>query len=99
MKFKRRQGLEPDCDNCENSNKVNLLPENNIVDYIMFWYGATFVDGMGGISLVSIKEALVLENIENKQLITKKLIVYLRAGLDTQTEETNDGGEESKVNT
>ena len=58
----------------------------------MYWYGPTFVDGMGGISLVSIKEALVLENIEDKQLIAKKLIVYLRAGLDSQVEETNDGG-------
>lgn len=58
----------------------------------MYWYGSAFVDGMGGINLVSIKEALVLENIEDKQLIAKKLIVYLRAGLDSQVEETNDGG-------
>lgn len=65
----------------------------------MYWYGATFVDGMGGISMSSIKEALVLENVVNKQLITKKLIVYLRAGLDTQNEETSDGGQRSDIKT
>ena len=58
----------------------------------MYWYGATFIDGMGGISLLSIKEALVLEGIEDKQLIAKKLIVYLKAGLDAQYEEIKDGG-------
>ena len=58
----------------------------------MYWYGSAFVDGMGGINIASIKEALVLENVEDKQLITKKLIIYLKAGLEAQTEETNDGG-------
>ena len=58
----------------------------------MYWYGSTFVDGMGGINMLSIKEALVLENVEDKQLITKKLIIYFKAGLEAQTEETNDGG-------
>lgn len=65
----------------------------------MYWYGSAFVDGMGGISLPSIKEALILEGIEDKQLITKKLIVYLKAGLDAQHEEIKDGGERSNIKT
>ena len=65
----------------------------------MYWYGPTFINGMGGISLLSIKEALLLENIEDKQLITKKLIVYLKAGLDAQYEEIKDGGERSNTKT
>lgn len=87
-KHRRRQGLEPDCKKCD---RVKLLPENEIVDYIIYWYGATFIDGMGGINLSSIKEALVLENIRDKQLITKKVIIYLKAGLEVQNEETDDG--------
>ena len=95
-KHKRRQGLEPDCKNCD---RVKLLPENEIVDYIMYWYGATFVDGMGGISLTSINKALVLENIVDKQLIAKKVIVYLKAGLDVQNEEISDGGQNPNIKT
>lgn len=81
--------MEPDCKNCE--IKVDLLPENEIVDYIMYWYGSTFIDGMGGINMSSIKEALVLEDIKDKQLITKKLIIYLKAALAAQNEEISDG--------
>ena len=51
----------------------------------MTWYGSTFTDGMGSISVSGIKYALELEGIENKELVAKKLIAYLRTALDTQS--------------
>ena len=48
-------------------------------------YGSTFVDGMGSINMLSIRQALLLEDIEDKTFITKKLIVYLRMALDTRS--------------
>ena len=87
--FKRRQGLEPDCSKC---NRPELLPENNIIDYLIGNYGRMLTTGDGGISADAIRLVLEIEEIENKTLITQKIIVYLRTVLEIQFKEISDGG-------
>lgn len=87
----RRLNKEAPCDECK---IVRMLPENNVIDYIMCWYGSTFTNGMGGINSTSIKEAIESESeiIKDETLINKKLIIYMRAAIDAQNKEHIDGG-------
>lgn len=50
----------------------------------MFNYSGILVDGNGGISAGGIKLVLDVEEIEDRPLITKKLITYLETVLSTQ---------------
>lgn len=87
MEFKRRQGLKPDCKKC----RVELLPENNVIDYLMYKYGGIMIDGMGSISAEGIRLAVEIEDIEDRALVTYKLVTYLRAALDSQNKEHTNG--------
>ena len=95
IEFKRRQGLKPDCTECK-KDKIDLLPENNIIDYIMSKYGSMLVDGMGCINPDGIRFVLELEEIKDKELITQKLITYLRVALDTRSKGDTDGRKDNK---
>ena len=80
IEFKRRQGLKPDCE----EYKLDLLPENNIILYIVNTYIGILIDGMGGINVDGIKFVLDLEEVVDKPLITQKLITYLKSALKAQ---------------
>lgn len=92
--IQRRLNLEPPCDKCK---IVKVLPENNIIIYIINMYGGVLTNGMGGISADGIRLVLDTENIEDRELITQKLIIYLSAALNTQHKERADGREKYKT--
>lgn len=74
-----------------------MLSENDIIVYITDKYGGMLIDSSEGISAEGIKLALTLEEIENKPLITQKLIVYLQEALKTQRQMEIKNGKKDKV--
>lgn len=80
--MKRKKGEIPDCDNC--AGKVSLLPNNNIIEYLVNKYSNLLMN-QSGIKPEGIKLVLELEEdiIEDTQLIAQKLAVYLGSILRT----------------
>lgn len=82
QEMKRQKGEVPDCDNCK--GKVDLLPNNNIIEYLVNKYSTLLMDATGikpeGIRLVLEIEADI---IEDSQLVAQKLSIYLGSILRT----------------
>ena len=62
----------------------------------MVRYGSILVTGEGSISAEAIRWVIEIEDIDDRALVTYKLVVYLRTALETRNKEIGEAIEKEK---
>lgn len=79
---------KPDCVKC---GWVPVIPENFEVIELISKYANLMVDGMGAMSAQGIDKVLEWENLEYREDLIQKLIIYLTVSLKKRNEDITHG--------